>query len=124
MAREAAWLEKEERARQHYEKHLEERKKKLEEQRLKEERRRVAVEEKRKQRLEEDKVGEVPYGRGPQSMSHGLLASGLRNSNSARGPICTCTWVQMGPLVQGGCPRPICAHATSPGVLHGSFAHA
>ncbi|XP_034274771.1 ensconsin isoform X3 [Pantherophis guttatus] len=54
-AREAAWLEKEERARQHYEKHLEERKKKLEEQRLKEERRRVAVEEKRKQRIEEDK---------------------------------------------------------------------
>uniref|UniRef100_A0A8C5RH53 Microtubule associated protein 7 n=1 Tax=Laticauda laticaudata TaxID=8630 RepID=A0A8C5RH53_LATLA len=54
-AREAAWLEKEERARQHYEKHLEERKKKLEEQRLKEERRRAAVEEKRKQRIEEDK---------------------------------------------------------------------
>ncbi|XP_025023988.1 ensconsin isoform X2 [Python bivittatus] len=55
VAREAAWLEKEERARQHYEKHLEERKKKLEEQRIKEERRRVAVEEKRKQRIEEDK---------------------------------------------------------------------
>ncbi|XP_066104229.1 ensconsin isoform X2 [Saccopteryx bilineata] len=54
-AREIAWLEKEERARQHYEKHLEERKKKLEEQRLKEERRRAAVEEKRRQRLEEDK---------------------------------------------------------------------
>ncbi|XP_070788792.1 ensconsin isoform X5 [Pituophis catenifer annectens] len=54
-AREAAWLEKEERARQYYEKHLEERKKKLEEQRLKEERRRAAVEEKRKQRIEEDK---------------------------------------------------------------------
>nr|XP_056709811.1 ensconsin [Euleptes europaea] len=55
VAREVAWLEKEERARQYYEKHLEERKKKLEEQRLKEERRRAAVEEKRKQRLEEDK---------------------------------------------------------------------
>uniref|UniRef100_A0ABM5G3Z8 Ensconsin isoform X2 n=1 Tax=Pogona vitticeps TaxID=103695 RepID=A0ABM5G3Z8_9SAUR len=54
-ARELAWLEKEERARQHYEKHLEERRKKLEEQRLKEERRRAAVEEKRRQRLEEDK---------------------------------------------------------------------
>ncbi|KAJ6660122.1 hypothetical protein lerEdw1_018049 [Lerista edwardsae] len=54
-AREAAWLEKEERARQYYEKHLEERKKKLEEQRLKEERRRSAVEEKRRQRIEEDK---------------------------------------------------------------------
>ncbi|KAJ7341963.1 hypothetical protein JRQ81_008037 [Phrynocephalus forsythii] len=55
VARELAWLEKEERARQHYEKHLEERRKKLEEQRLKEERRRAAVEEKRRQRLEEDK---------------------------------------------------------------------
>ncbi|XP_068407059.1 ensconsin isoform X1 [Eschrichtius robustus] len=54
-ARELIWLEREERARQHYEKHLEERKKKLEEQRLKEERRRAAVEEKRRQRLEEDK---------------------------------------------------------------------
>ncbi|NWI93224.1 MAP7 protein, partial [Pitta sordida] len=54
-ARESIWLEREERARQHYEKHLEERRKKLEEQRLKEERRRAAVEEKRRQRLEEDK---------------------------------------------------------------------
>uniref|UniRef100_A0A8C5LCN0 Microtubule-associated protein 7 n=1 Tax=Jaculus jaculus TaxID=51337 RepID=A0A8C5LCN0_JACJA len=54
-AREIVWLEREERARLHYEKHLEERKKKLEEQRLKEERRRAAVEEKRRQRLEEDK---------------------------------------------------------------------
>ncbi|XP_010981975.3 ensconsin isoform X5 [Camelus dromedarius] len=54
-AREVIWLEREERARQHYEKHLEERRKKLEEQRLKEERRRAAVEEKRRQRLEEDK---------------------------------------------------------------------
>ncbi|XP_027706526.1 ensconsin isoform X3 [Vombatus ursinus] len=54
-ARETVWLEREERARQHYEKHLEERKKKLEEQRLKDERRRAAVEEKRRQRLEEDK---------------------------------------------------------------------
>ncbi|XP_058527474.1 ensconsin isoform X3 [Ochotona princeps] len=55
-AREIVWLEREERARQHYEKHLEERKRKLEEQRQKEERRRAAVEEKRRQRLEEDKV--------------------------------------------------------------------
>ncbi|XP_023568003.1 ensconsin isoform X2 [Octodon degus] len=54
-AREIVWLEREERARLHYEKHLEERKKRLEEQRLKEERRRAAVEEKRRQRLEEDK---------------------------------------------------------------------
>ncbi|KFP85435.1 Ensconsin, partial [Apaloderma vittatum] len=54
-ARESIWLEREERARQHYEKHLEERRKKLEEQRLKEEKRRAAVEEKRRQRIEEDK---------------------------------------------------------------------
>ncbi|XP_006512645.1 ensconsin isoform X6 [Mus musculus] len=54
-ARETVWLEREERARQHYERHLEARKKKLEDQRLKEERRRAAVEEKRRQRLEEDK---------------------------------------------------------------------
>ncbi|NXN09226.1 MAP7 protein, partial [Indicator maculatus] len=54
-ARESIWLERKERARQHYERHLEERRKKLEEQRLKEERRRAAVEEKRRQRLEEDK---------------------------------------------------------------------
>nr|XP_048281105.1 ensconsin isoform X2 [Myodes glareolus] len=54
-AREIAWLEREERARQHYERHLEARRKKLEDQRLKEERRRAAVEEKRRQRLEEDK---------------------------------------------------------------------
>uniref|UniRef100_A0A8C5JJ04 Microtubule associated protein 7 n=1 Tax=Junco hyemalis TaxID=40217 RepID=A0A8C5JJ04_JUNHY len=54
-ARESVWLEREERARQHYEKHLEERRKKLEEQRLKEERRRAAVEEKRRQKLEEEK---------------------------------------------------------------------
>uniref|UniRef100_A0A8C2N7J2 Microtubule-associated protein 7 n=1 Tax=Cricetulus griseus TaxID=10029 RepID=A0A8C2N7J2_CRIGR len=54
-AREIIWLEREERARQHYERHLEARKKKLEDQRLKEERRRAAVEEKRRQRLEEDK---------------------------------------------------------------------
>uniref|UniRef100_F6XRF8 Microtubule associated protein 7 n=1 Tax=Equus caballus TaxID=9796 RepID=F6XRF8_HORSE len=39
-AREIVWLEREERARQHYEKHLEERKKKLEEQRLEEDKER------------------------------------------------------------------------------------
>ncbi|KAM4695386.1 ensconsin isoform 2-T2 [Discoglossus pictus] len=54
-ARESLWLEKELRARQHYEKHLEERKKRLEEQRVREERRRAAVDEKRKQKLEEEK---------------------------------------------------------------------
>ena len=54
--RESQWLEREERARQYYEKHLEERKRKLEEQRVKEDRRRTAVEEKRRQKLEEEKV--------------------------------------------------------------------
>ncbi|KAM4633736.1 uncharacterized protein map7b [Polymixia lowei] len=55
-AREAQWQEREERARQYYEKHLEERRRRLEEQRMKEEKRRVAVEEKRRQKLEDDKV--------------------------------------------------------------------
>uniref|UniRef100_A0A8C1GDA8 Microtubule-associated protein 7a n=2 Tax=Cyprinus carpio TaxID=7962 RepID=A0A8C1GDA8_CYPCA len=53
--REHGWLVREERAKQFYEKHLEERKKKLEEQRQREERRRMAVEEKRKQRLKEER---------------------------------------------------------------------
>lgn len=56
MLRERGWLAKEERAKQFYEKHLEERRKKLEEQRQREERRRMAVEEKRKQRLKEERV--------------------------------------------------------------------
>ncbi|KAJ8409650.1 hypothetical protein AAFF_G00217090 [Aldrovandia affinis] len=55
-ARESAWLEREERAKQYYEKQLEERRRRLEEQRLREEKRRAAVEEKRRQRLEEEKV--------------------------------------------------------------------
>lgn len=54
--REAQLLEREERARLYYEKHLEDRKRRLEEQRLKEDRRRAAVEEKRRQKLEEEKV--------------------------------------------------------------------
>ncbi|XP_061560575.1 ensconsin isoform X1 [Phycodurus eques] len=53
--KEAQWQAREERARQHYEKHLEERRRKLEEQRMKEEQRRLAVEEKRRQKLEDDK---------------------------------------------------------------------
>ncbi|XP_056123146.1 ensconsin isoform X2 [Rhinichthys klamathensis goyatoka] len=53
--REHGWLVREERAKQFYEKHLEERRKKLEEQRQKEERRRVAVEEKRRQRIKEER---------------------------------------------------------------------
>lgn len=55
VARDILLLEKEEKARQHYERQLAERKKKIQEQRLKEEKRRAAVEEKRKQRLEEEK---------------------------------------------------------------------
>lgn len=54
--KEAQWQAREERAKQYYEKHLEERRKKLEEQRMKEEKRRAAVEEKRRLKLEEDKV--------------------------------------------------------------------
>ncbi|XP_060793604.1 ensconsin isoform X2 [Neoarius graeffei] len=54
--REAQLLEREERARLYYEKHLEDRKRRLEEQRLKEEKRRAAVEEKRRQKLEEEKA--------------------------------------------------------------------
>ncbi|XP_041951779.1 ensconsin [Alosa sapidissima] len=54
--RESQWHEREERARQYYEKHLEERRRRLEEQRIKEDQRRAAVEEKRRQKLEEEKV--------------------------------------------------------------------
>ncbi|KAG7509177.1 ensconsin isoform X1 [Solea senegalensis] len=54
--KEVQWQAREERARQHYEKHLEERRRRLEEQRLKEEKRRIAVDEKRRQKLEEDRV--------------------------------------------------------------------
>ncbi|XP_050988848.1 MAP7 domain-containing protein 1 isoform X3 [Labeo rohita] len=53
--RERGWLAREERAKQFYEKHLEERRKKLEEQRWREEKRRMAVEEKRKQKLKEER---------------------------------------------------------------------
>ncbi|XP_016423044.1 ensconsin-like [Sinocyclocheilus rhinocerous] len=55
VLRERGWLAKEERAKQFYEKHLEERRKKLEKQRQREERRRIVVEEKRKQRLKEER---------------------------------------------------------------------
>uniref|UniRef100_A0A3B4EDA1 Microtubule-associated protein 7b n=1 Tax=Pygocentrus nattereri TaxID=42514 RepID=A0A3B4EDA1_PYGNA len=55
-AREAQWQEREERARQYYEKQLEERRRRLEEQRVKEDRRRAAVEEKRRQKLQEEKA--------------------------------------------------------------------
>ena len=54
--KEAQWQAREERAKQHYEKHLEERRRRLEDQRIKEVKRRAAVEEKRRQKLEEDRV--------------------------------------------------------------------
>ncbi|CAL1586317.1 unnamed protein product [Knipowitschia caucasica] len=54
--KEATWQAREERARQHYERHQEERRRKMEEQREKEDRRRAAVEEKRRQKMEEDKA--------------------------------------------------------------------
>ncbi|XP_054474263.1 ensconsin isoform X2 [Anoplopoma fimbria] len=54
--KEAEWQAREERARLHYEKQLEERRRRLEEQRVKEDKRRAAVEEKRRQKLEEDKA--------------------------------------------------------------------
>ncbi|XP_029685486.1 ensconsin isoform X1 [Takifugu rubripes] len=53
--REKNRLEREQRARQYYEQQLKERKRKLLEHRLKEEKRRAAVEEKRRQRLKEEK---------------------------------------------------------------------
>ncbi|XP_029317272.1 ensconsin isoform X2 [Cottoperca gobio] len=54
-SREHGRMEREQRARQYYEQQLQERKKKLTDQRVKEERKRVAVEEKRKLRLREEK---------------------------------------------------------------------
>ncbi|XP_056914580.1 ensconsin isoform X3 [Takifugu flavidus] len=53
--REKSRLEREQRARQYYEQQLKERKRKLLEHRLKQEKRRAAVEEKRRQRLKEEK---------------------------------------------------------------------
>ncbi|XP_037603221.1 ensconsin isoform X3 [Sebastes umbrosus] len=55
VSREQGRVEREQRARQYYEQQLKERKKKLQDQRLKEEMKRSAVEEKRKQRLKEEK---------------------------------------------------------------------
>ncbi|XP_034000264.1 MAP7 domain-containing protein 2 isoform X3 [Trematomus bernacchii] len=54
-SRENGRMEREQRARRYYELQIQERRKKLLDQRLKEERKRTAVEEKRKQRLKEDK---------------------------------------------------------------------
>ncbi|XP_033935799.1 ensconsin-like isoform X3 [Pseudochaenichthys georgianus] len=54
-SRENGRMEREQRARRYYELQIQERRKKLLDQRLKEERKRAAVEEKRKQRLKEDK---------------------------------------------------------------------
>ncbi|XP_016134723.1 ensconsin [Sinocyclocheilus grahami] len=55
-ARGSKWMEREERSRQFHERQLEERRKRLDEQRDKEDRRRAAVEEKRRQNLEEEKA--------------------------------------------------------------------
>ncbi|XP_037698407.1 ensconsin isoform X8 [Choloepus didactylus] len=84
-ARETVWLEREERARQHYEKHLEERRRKLEEQRLREERRRAAVEEKRRQRLEEDKERHEAVVR--RTMERGQKPRQKQNRWSWGGPL-------------------------------------
>jgi len=54
--KEAEWQAREERARLQFEKQVEERRRRLEDQRVKEDRRRLAVEGKRRQKLEEDKV--------------------------------------------------------------------
>ncbi|KAM8832036.1 uncharacterized protein map7b isoform 11-T11 [Spinachia spinachia] len=54
--KEAEWQAREERARLQYEKQVEERRRRLEEQRVKEDKRRAAVEEKRRQKLEEDQT--------------------------------------------------------------------
>lgn len=56
-AKKAQWLEKEEKARRLRENQLEERRRKLEEQRLKAEKRRTLLEEKQRQKLEKNKVG-------------------------------------------------------------------
>ncbi|XP_039981702.1 ensconsin isoform X1 [Xiphias gladius] len=68
--KEAQWQAREERARQHYEKHLEERRRKLEDQRIKEEKRRTAVEEKRRLKLEEDRVRHEAVMRRTLEKSH------------------------------------------------------
>ncbi|XP_056283819.1 ensconsin isoform X8 [Pseudoliparis swirei] len=54
--KEAEWQAREERARLQFEKQVEERRRRLEDQRVKEDRRRLAVEGKRRQKLEEDKA--------------------------------------------------------------------
>ncbi|KAM6906294.1 ensconsin isoform 2-T2 [Lycodopsis pacificus] len=54
--KEAEWQAREERARLHYERQVEERRRRLEEQRVKEDKRRAAVEEKRRQKLDEDQA--------------------------------------------------------------------
>lgn len=54
--RESQLVEKEKKARLQYEKQMEEKQKKLKEQKLKDQQRRAAVEEKRKQKIEEEKV--------------------------------------------------------------------
>ncbi|XP_061126413.1 ensconsin isoform X1 [Syngnathus typhle] len=83
--KEAEWQAREERARRHYEKHLEERRRKLEEQRIKEEQRRLAVEEKRRQKLEEDKVRHEAVLR--RTMERGQASRPKANRWSWGGPV-------------------------------------
>ncbi|XP_061668939.1 ensconsin isoform X2 [Syngnathoides biaculeatus] len=84
-AKEAQWQAREERARQHYEKHIEERRRKLEEQRMKEEQRRLAVEEKRRQKLEDDKVRHEAVMR--RTMERSQLTRPKTNRWSWGGPL-------------------------------------
>lgn len=58
-AKRAHWLEKEEKARRLRERQLGERRRKLEEQRLRAEKRRAVLEEKQREKLEKNKVGEL-----------------------------------------------------------------
>nr|XP_061806325.1 ensconsin-like [Nerophis lumbriciformis] len=83
-AKEATWQAREERARRHYEKHLEERRRKLEEQRLKEEQRRLAVEEKRRQKMADDKVRHEAVMR--RTMERGQVTRAKANRWSWGGP--------------------------------------
>ncbi|XP_077593241.1 ensconsin isoform X2 [Stigmatopora nigra] len=84
-AKEAEWQAREERARRHYQNHLEERRRKLEEQRLKEERRRSAVEEKRRRKMADDQVRHEAVMR--RSMERAPVARAKANRWSWGGPL-------------------------------------
>ncbi|XP_077442623.1 ensconsin isoform X2 [Stigmatopora argus] len=84
-AKEAEWQAREERARRHYQNHLEERRRKLEEQRLKEERRRSAVEEKRRRKMADDQVRHEAVMR--RTMERGPAPRAKANRWSWGGPL-------------------------------------